>query len=516
MKRNLYILAAFILLMAQACSKFEEINTNPNATTQVSSEMLATTMLMSITRSEMSRQKSFVQPAILGKYMVWIEGEEGFQFNRLSNGSFSRITLLRNIDPMLKYAKDEGSKKSYKALSHFIRAWQFFYTSIQLGDIPYSEAVKGESEGIEFPKYDDQKSVFKGILNELDSAYTLFSSGSNFKGDPIYNGSTDKWKRLVNSFQLKVLINLYKKTSDADLNVINRFIDVASRPLMRNYADNFGLTFTDKSGQYYGYADIPAGSGNPFVKSNYSMLTNLLVETMKTNEDKRLFYFAKPAVSKMNAGGLKTDYSSYIGVEPSLPQDQLSAIRSSKAYSDLNFRYSQLANPEPVSMLAYWDQQFILAEAAVRGWITTETAQSYYAKGIQESMKMIQNLTPDNESFNNGVKLEAGYISSYPSDAKVALTGSTENQIKQIITQKYIANFMHGHNYDTWYENRRTGYPVFIVNPAQNKNDDPNALPLRWKYPSGEVSNNSDHLNEALNRQFNGIDDFNGVMWILK
>ena len=82
MKRNLFILATFILLITQGCSKFEAINTDPNATTQVSSEMLATTMLMSITRSEMSRQKSFVQPAILGKYMVWIEGEESFQFNR--------------------------------------------------------------------------------------------------------------------------------------------------------------------------------------------------------------------------------------------------------------------------------------------------------------------------------------------------------------------------------------------------------------------------------------------------
>ncbi len=503
-------------VMLTACSKLDEINTNPNTTTQVSSEMLASNMLLSITRSQISSQKSFVQPAILSKYMVWLEGEENFQFNRLGNGNFDRIAILRNVEKMVQYSPNENLRKSYAGLGHFIRAWQFFYTTMQLGDIPYTDAVKGESEGIKFPKYDDQKTVFLNILNELDSANRLFSEGVNFRGDMIYGGNKDKWRKLANSFQLYVLINLYKKTDDPDLRVIQRFNEVALRPIMTGYADNFALTYTDRAGQYYPYADIPAGSGNPFVKSKYSMLTTTLVDTLKAFEDKRLFYFAMPSPVKLNGGFTRGDYGAYVGVEPSWQQDQLHVIRSSGDYSDMNLRYTNLTNPEPVSLYSYWDTEFALAEAAARGWITTTPAQTYYANGIKASMKMVQDLTPDLLDYNNGVKLDETYADAYVNSSKVALTGSVENQVKQIIEQRYIANFMHLHNYSTWYENRRTGYPVFIVNTAQNKNDDPTKLPYRWRYPSNESSLNTGHLNEALQRQFGGVDDFNGVMWILK
>ncbi|WP_415156145.1 SusD/RagB family nutrient-binding outer membrane lipoprotein [Parafilimonas sp.] len=52
----------------------------------------------------------------------------------------------------------------------------------------------------------------------------------------------------------------------------------------------------------------------------------------------------------------------------------------------------------------------------------------------------------------------------------VALTGTTANKIEQIITQKYIAGFLQDVDFNAWYENRRTGYPEFVLNTSTNLN----------------------------------------------
>jgi hypothetical protein len=41
-------------------------------------------------------------------------------------------------------------------------------------------------------------------------------------------------------------------------------------------------------------------------------------------------------------------------------------------------------------------------------------------------------------------------------------------------------------------------------------------MPLRWMYPTAEISYNMENLTEAIQRQYNGSDDYMGVMWILK
>lgn len=511
---NLFILSLLMLLMG--CSKFDKINTNPNRPTEVSSAMLATTMILNITRSDIATQKGFVQPYLLGKYVTWGEGQENLQYNRLGRTTFNRIALLRNVTPMIGFAPNEGLKKSYTALGHFIRAWQFFHTTMQVGDIPYTDAVKGESDNITQPKYDAQKTVFLGILNELDQANQLFAQGSDFDGDPIYGGKADKWRRLTNSFQLHVLLQLYKKTGDAELKVVQRFNEiVTTRPLLTSNADNFALAYNATAGQNYPWSDIPAGS-NPNVKSNYAMLTATLLEPLKTLQDRRLFYYAKPSPVKIAAGKTQSDWDAYVGAEPSASFSSLQQLRVSKDYSDFNSRYVNLVNAEPVSVFSYAQLQFILAEATVRGWISGTPAQTYYANGIMDAMKFIVKYTPDLADYHHNMKMDDAYIAAYPLTPAVALAGTPDQQIGQIILQKYLAGFLQGSNYNAWYENRRTGYPTFVLNSSSNLNVPNTQFPVRWLYPSNELNYNSANLQTALTRQYAGNDNVNEQMWILK
>lgn len=69
----------------------------------------------------------------------------------------------------------------------------------------------------------------------------------------------------------------------------------------------------------------------------------------------------------------------------------------------------------------------------------------------------------------------------------------------------------------TFFEQRRTGYPVFPVNPETSLNvNDKNSIPVRWLYPSSELNYNKQNLMDALNRQYGGVDDINNKMWLLK
>ncbi|WP_345233622.1 SusD/RagB family nutrient-binding outer membrane lipoprotein [Olivibacter ginsenosidimutans] len=493
-----------------ACSKFDEINQDPNKTDEVNSAMLATNNILGIIKKDIADTKGFIQPFMLGKYITWQEGQENYQYNKITRGNFDRMEVLRNVDLMIGYAESDGLKNSYTALGHFIRAWQFFILTMQMGDIPYSEAIKGESEGLIKPKYDTQKEVFLGILNELDEANNLFAQGEDFAGDPIFGGKIDQWQRLVNSFELHVLMNLYKKTDDADLKVVARFQEIVNnRPLMRNYDDNFALKYLDKDGQKYPWVNI--NSSNPF--TIYPMLTANLIDPLKAMHDRRLFYYAKPSAIKLKAGKLASDWDAYPAVEASASFNSLQTIHASKDFSDLNDRYADLFNAEPVGLFNYWDLQFILAEASIRGWITGD-ANGYYAAGIKASMDFLVHYTPESEKYHHNMEITNAYISSYLSEN--ALSGGVEHQLEQIITQKYLAGFLQDNDFNAWFENRRTGYPKFILNSSTNLNDPTNAFPKRWLYPQKELENNGENVAEAIQRQFNGNDNVNQEMWILK
>src|SRR5690625_6416741 len=64
-------------------------------------------------------------------------------------------------------------------------------------------------------------------------------------------------------------MNLDKKTSDSDLNVISKFQEVSLRPLMRDFNDNFAVTFNNSKGYVYRWSNTPTELNN---FTQYAML----------------------------------------------------------------------------------------------------------------------------------------------------------------------------------------------------------------------------------------------------
>lgn len=507
MKLYNYISIALAAVSLASCNQFEEINTDPDATTKVTSSLLATGLLLDITSS--STSKSFIYDELLSKQLTWGgEGIEDYQYNVFGRSGFGGYTTLINAQKMVEAVSD-NNVNAYDGLAHFIKAYKIFYMSMEMGDIPYEEALKGET-GLVKPKYNTQKEVMMFVLKDLAEAYRLFSEAKNFSGDPLLGGDVKLWKKATTALQLKVLMHLSKKESDTDLKVKEHFATIASTgSLMESNSDNLQMKYADKANTVY-----------PFHNTNskhaiYAVLSNMLVDKFKATQDIRLFYYGNPAKSKLQEGLTASDWDAYIGIDPSQPYEGIDAAYSAGAYSGLNSRYTGYKPGEPIMRLGYAEQNFILAEAAVRGWITGD-ASAYYKKGIKASMDFIATNTPNEAIYHHGHPLTTEAISTFLETPAIQLSGNNkEADIEKIITQRYLASFMQ-HAYDTYYDYRRTGYPVLPINPATNRNTIKDKLPMRWMYPKSESDYNKEHIDEALNRQFGGVDDVNQLMWILK
>lgn len=510
--KTIYILLATALFCSSCTKHFDSINTNPDESTTTSAGALATKLIATITDGDIADTKGFMGPFMMGKYILWTEQLENIQYNKIGRTEFDRLEVLRNVPDMLQYAKEltDGTQPSYEALGHFVRAWEFFYTTMEVGDIPYSEAIKGKSDEVIKPRYDSQKAVFAGILNELDSADMLFGKGADFEGDFIFKGDVEKWQRLTNSFELYVLLQLMNHADDPDLKVKERFKSIATtRNLMTGYEDNFAVTYQNAGGYCYPWSNTPV-QVNSFVI--YPVIGSNLIAPMKTLQDRRLFYYAEPAAAKIEAGGSQSDYDSYIGIDASDPLNSIKLAHDNKLFCDVNQRYVEEFNPEPVGVFNYWQLQFVLAEGAVRGWLPAAGAQGYYEKGIKASMEFLK--AHGQDKYTHEMPITDEYISDYLS--RVKLTGSASQQIEQIITQQYIAGFMQDANNTAWFENRRTGYPVFKLNTSTNLNQPNTKFPKRWLYPQNELDHNADNVAAAIQSQFGGNDNVNNLMWILK
>ncbi|WP_257666039.1 SusD/RagB family nutrient-binding outer membrane lipoprotein [Parapedobacter tibetensis] len=494
-----------------SCSHFDELNTNPDGSTIATSQMLATKLILNITRDDISSEKGFMGHFMRDKYILWSEFAQGEQYNRIDRAGFGKLTRLIDAEKMVEFTEelDGAAANSYKGLSHFMRAYTFFNATMEVGDIPYSDALKGESEDNIKPMYDTQKQVFVGILDELDEANNFFALGGSFEGDVIYGGDPVKWQKMVNSFALKVLINLYRKTGDAELRVAERFNDIVNnRPIFESNADNFQLVYSDQEHQRYPFHKL----GNQFVI--YPMVSDVLIDRLKALNDYRVFYFASPSEAQIENGASASDFAAYKGIDPAIVYASIGDILNSKDYSGVNARYTEIAEGEPVCLLNHAQIQLTIAEAVVRGWVSGD-AQAYYADGIRASMHFVADNTPDEAAFHHNRQMDDAYIQAYPATDAVKLTGSAENQINQIVTQKYLGTFLQS-PLSAFFENRRTGYPEFPINPASNENVPADRLPVRWMYPSDEINYNTENVREAIDRQFNGNDNVNELMWLLK
>jgi len=505
--RNLkYTVYLVLILTLAACENFEEINTNPDQTTIVSPSLLATNVILGMLEFDGRDAKVMISANALPKYVGYAnEGQMQTQYNKIGESSFGEMLMLPNIEKMVELSEEHVSVNSYKGLAKFARAYMFYNATMQMGDIPYSETNMG-AQGVYKPKYDNQEDIFAGILAELEEAAQFFAEGREFEGDPTpFNGDPEKWQEAVNAYTLKVLMSLSAKTDNTSLDIINRFEEIVSEGvLFGNKSDYLGLEYSSQDRQpLYSTNDMFTGK---------TVLSSLLINHLKALDDRRLFYYAEPAEYQITRGKTEDDPSAYFGVDVSMDYTTMNAYHSAGFLSLINLRYQIDEVNEPRMMMTYAEQQLVLAEAKTLGWISTGTAQDYYEQGVRAALETTMEIDPE---YAHGMEITQNYIDAYFT-GEAAFKDNIEDQLKQIWLQRYILNFFQDAR-SSFFEYRRTNYPEFPINPETSLNEyNKEGIPMRWLYPEAELKYNSINLIEALERQYDGFDEINKLMWLLK
>ena len=506
--KNIFKISIGLILsvLMFGCNDFDDINTNPDTTTEVSASMLSTHSILSIARFGGRDAKAMISDNALPKYVGYAEeGQMATQYNRIGSSGFGSLTVLPNLDRMIEYAEGTAAENSYKGLAKFVRAWVFYELTMEMGDVPYTEANLG-ADGLYKPRYDRQVDIFEGVLNELKEADQFFANGQTFAGDPTpFNGDPVKWRQATNSFALKVLMSLSLKEDVASLNVKSRFAEiVAAGNIFKSSSDYFGLVYSSINRH-------PIHSTNDLFQRN-TVISSLLIDSLKSLNDRRLFYYAEPAPAELSEGKTESDWDAYVGADIAMDYTAMTANHSMGNYSILNYRYLVEEASEPRRLLTYAEQQLILAEATIRGWISSGDAKSYYESGVRAALAYMMDAVP---GYEHGMPVNEAYIEGYfTGDA--AFAESTEEQLEQIWMQRYILNFMQDPK-SSYFEYRRNKFPEFPINPETSMNENnKEAIPMRWLYPSSETNYNHENLIEALERQYEGYDDINKLMWLLK
>lgn len=516
---KLLLLPALVVVVMAGCKKsFDSLRQNPNKPVSVPASLLLNGVLNSMYDAPYSDYEKWDQ--------YFIINYDYYGNNRYDFGSGADYyTTLTSVLKMEESAAAAGLPEvnAYSAMGKFFRAYFFTKMSLEMGDIPMSQALQG-LDNLK-PAYDAQSDVFKQAFQWLDDANTelgtLAKAGDNtLQGDFYFDGNLAKWQKVVNAYRLRLLIELSKKADDASLDVKGQFAKIVNNPsqypIMQSADDNLQYVFIHPTNDY---PQNPSNFGFDALRYNCSATYVGLLTSLK---DPRVFITSEPAGALVAAGKSPTSFDAFVGASPGEDLGAMYIKANSGQYSLINRKhYYDTYTGEPSIQIGYPEQCFGIAEAINRGWITGD-AESYYKAGIQASMAFynipqsgamtVYFLHPGAslgtyDSYSVNVD-----FTTYYNQSSVKYAGNNATGLTEILNQKYLAMFRHS-GLEAYYQYRRTGVPVFTTGPGTGNSG---RIALRFQYNGNEKVGNTDNYQAALQSQYGGNDDINGVMWLLK
>ncbi|MGK2960841.1 MAG: SusD/RagB family nutrient-binding outer membrane lipoprotein [Gemmatimonadaceae bacterium] len=501
-------LGVAMLLGAAACNtdKLVNVNEDPNNPTSAPPQAVFTyATRVAMARWFGSNPTNMRGPVLTAQHLAQSQYPDEDQYLRLdgtvTDGSFifTYANELKNFQAVI----DAGLAENQPLLwgpAQIMRSLIFGYVTDVWGDVPYSEALKGDAEdAVILPAYDAQKDIYTGLFSDLSEAVTAMAGApggaTTLAGaDPIYAGSRVAWQRFANSLRARHamrLANVDPGTAQAQLNAAIG----APGGLIQSNGGNARMAWPGD-----GVYDNPWAVNNR-TRDDHRLSDRLMNEMIPVN-DPRVAVYAQPTLCFQNptGTGCPANPPQFAGMPNALTAAQAgnytpTASRPGRVfYSTPRFCNGCTALTGaafPSFILTYSEVSFILAEAAQRGWIAGSAA-AYYNQGVRASMEQW------------GVTNVAA-VDAFLAQPAIAYQGGTPG-LRQIALQKWIS--LYGDGVQAWSEWRRTCVPATVKpGPAAIIN----TVPRRYQYSTREHSVNATNVDAAVSRQ--GADDFTSRMY---
>ncbi len=466
MKKLKIIVCAIIgLFTVISCTKdFEELNTDPNNASVIPGDLL----LGTTQRVYMNVMHGVLGGAGGDMGAIWAQLWTKVQYNseeryvprrgvidNIWNTTYSSV--ISEAKAMEDLAIADGNT-NLQAVSIIMQATGYQFLTDLYGPIPFTESLQ---PGNLKPVYDDETTIYEGIIQMYTDAANLLSNGSGqitASSDLFYGGDTSKWLKLANSLKFRALMRI---SSTRSVNTeLQALIDDGN--LMTSNEDNAQVNYLPAQPDANPIYELISFGSRLEYKVN-----ELLVDRLITLDDPRLEVYVAPAESDGEFRGKPSGF----GDETPLPNEGLGYT-----YSNISGLGEFYLSPElPGILMTYYELKFLMAEAANEGYISggLAGAETHYFDGIVANIDFNQVSSTD-----------------YIAQPGLGFANQTDARTK-IGEQKWISLFAQG--FEAWTEVRRTNIP--LLTPAAE--GEINQIPSRYYYPTTEVSLNKDNYNTA-------------------
>lgn len=498
----LSVLSASLLLASSSCTKFIDVNRDPNNPTVPVLSLLLPSAQVSLTgnMNGVNEGATTVMQQIVSTINRY--QQTGGDFNTSWNGFYTQ-TL-----PDLQAVINQGTQQQqwgFVAVAKLEKAYLFSILVDLWGDVPYTQAAKGSE--VSSPAFDNGAAIYDSIFNLIDGALADIDKGFSIapaSSDVIYAGNADKWKRMANSLKLK-LYNQIRLADPARATAgIKALIANPATLITDNTQD-----FTFKFGSSLNPNNRHPWYNNEYRASKSYYENQAFINRLFNADDMRLRYYIyrqSATVGIYNSSNGNGYYGRPPGDPTAAPADNntrstvgiypAGGLYDNGNVKDIPASYQYLTNTGATGtqrvvantdgtgagvtpMITNAMVKFIRAEAALT-LNTGDNARQLFLDAVTANLNSISSFAAANgglamtniTGFVNRLGLQ--YDAAADNNAKLSL----------IMTQKWIAQF--GNGIESYNDYRRTGYPVLdpLLSPL-------NVFPLRFYYTTTELATNT-------------------------
>jgi len=524
-------LAAAVLVAAIGCTKnFDSINTDPtkasasnfdpnlllptgqlgylSATTGYNGPILFQSMWAQIFSSA-------IFPGYYSGGDKYVQGGSFYSYQgRTWDAGYQAAGYFREIQNLTKSNAALGNLRGIAVIGEVLNMQAVTDT---YGDAPYSQGLQGKT-GISQPVYDKQQDIYTAMLAKLDSVLpTLDATKAKPTNDLFsYKGDITQWKKFGYSLMLKMAMRLTK----ADIATAQKYaVKAYTGGVFTSNADNAYINYNTANG-YNNPNSSALTTGEDYSEVKWG---TVLINYLKATADPRLGVIAEvPQPGTANAAkqslagdptpanqvGMPNGYDQNGGATDISHAPGYPGATGTGGDANATGGYSRpttavyLSLSAPAFFITYAQTEFLLAEAAVRGW-AVGTAATHYTNAMSAALQTY------------GTYSSAGTISAATATAYAAAhpldVSTTTNSLAQINTEYWIFTGTIFDFSEAWSNWRRSGYPALTpVNYTGNFSG--GTIPRRQAYPTSESSTNPSNYKTASSA-LTGGDVYNARVW---
>jgi hypothetical protein len=498
------IIAAVFALLLSSCTKdFKEINTDPNTISIAAPQQLLAPALVSTLHYNMIRNRNFNNE--LMQVSVNMSDAEGQVFrydyrstfsDYLYNGWYSELTNFKDIYRVASDSSGFYYNKAYMAVSLICQAWIYSLLTDTYGDVPFSQSNKALAEGNFEPAFDRQKDIYLGIFSMLEQANTLLATVPSTQSivpasDPVYAGSGTRWRKFGNSLYLRLLLRLSGKAEVAAQ------VTAKIKDIVETNSLNYPIIASNDESAILRWSGVA-----PYISPYNTVreqdwrapgIASFFIDNLVNWGDPRIDISL--GANNINRWGIAPYQGSFLGVPsgyaPGAPVEKKSYFYSNTSSTSLQ------TDPLGGMILNYAEVKFILAEAALKGYITS-SAETHYNEGVLNGIRLW--LPNWNVPITTYLQNPAGM------DMRLSAATTFDEKMEYIHLQKYYVLFLT--DLQQWFEYRRTGHPNLPKGPGLRNNG---VMPARMTYPVYVQSTNPTNYQAAVAVQ--GPDVISTQVW---